>query len=87
MWVLSAAAPFIGFAVMSFYIEVLHWEHFPKWLLRDETPKQASPESRVSFHEPTELIAAGIQCAHSDKRNASRTNAAESSLANLPNAC
>jgi hypothetical protein len=38
-WMLAFASPFITFGLMTFYVDVLHWEHFPKWLLRDGAPK------------------------------------------------
>ena len=47
-WVLSVAAPFVTGATMFFYVEVLHWEHFPKWLLDDDSPKLAAPNAGIA---------------------------------------
>jgi hypothetical protein len=48
-WTLGAAAPFIGFAALFFYVEVLHWQHFPKLLLHDGTPnKPAAPNAGIA---------------------------------------
>ena len=54
-WSAAAAAPFVAFALMFFYMEVLHWEGFPKWLLRDGGPNRvaggiAPPSSHTTVH-------------------------------------
>ena len=44
-WTLGAAAPLIGLGVVFLYLEVLHWQHFPKWLLRDGTSNKSVERS------------------------------------------
>lgn len=36
-WTMAAIAPFVGIGFLFFYLEVLHWEHLPGWLVRGET--------------------------------------------------
>lgn len=33
MWPIIVASPVLTYFAMEFYMEVLHWEHFPAWLL------------------------------------------------------
>ena len=35
-WAITLAAPVVTFGAMLFYLDVLHWEQFPSWLLDKE---------------------------------------------------
>jgi hypothetical protein len=58
-WTIGVAAPFIAFAAVLFYIEVLHWDRFPKWLLHDGTPNKPAagnagiaPQLAIGYYWP-----------------------------------
>lgn len=48
VWTISAAAPFVGFAALFFYGQVLHWQHFPSWLMQEEAPRRSAAQMQAT---------------------------------------